>query len=95
MKELLKKLNNEYAYVYTNVRKCEDFIKINENFKKLRKREKFLLKFQLFVMKIYLIILKFQLFVMKIYLIILNKRNEIVEEKAEIENKAKGEKNSD
>ena len=81
MKELLKKLNTEYAYVYTNVRKCEDFIKINVIFKKLRKREKFLLKFQLFIMKI--------------YLLILNKRIEIVEEKAEIENKAKGEKNSD
>lgn len=79
MKELLNKLNTEYAFVYSNVRKCEYFIKFNgTNFRKLRKREKFLLKFQLFIMKI--------------YLFILNKRIEIVERKAEIENKSKGEK---
>lgn len=73
MKELLKKLNNEYAYVYTNVRKCEYFIKFNGvNFRKLSKRAKFLLRFQLFVMKI--------------YIIILNKRIKIIEE-AEIKTK--------
>ena len=65
MKELLKKLNNEYAYVYTNVRKCEDFIKINVNFKKLSKREKFLLKFQNFIMKIYLFILEKRINIVK------------------------------
>lgn len=73
MKELLKRLNAEHAFVYSNVRKCEYFIKFNgENFRKLSKRAKFLLRFQLFVMKI--------------YVIILNKRIKIIEE-AEIKTK--------
>lgn len=82
MKELLKNLNNEHLYVYSNVVKCKNFIKMNVNFKKLRKREKFLLKFQLFIMKI--------------YLSILNKRIKIVKEKAQSEiKKTKGGKNFD
>lgn len=73
MKELLKRLNAEHAFVYSNVRKCEYFIEFNgANFRKLSKHAKFLLRLQLFIMKI--------------YIIILNKRIKIIE-KAEIKTK--------
>lgn len=65
MKELLRRLNTEYNYIYANFRKCEDFIILNINFKKLQKREKFLLKFQKFIMKIYLFILEKRINIVK------------------------------